>query len=67
MVKIKFTAQGSNAMVGGFGPGDMANVGEAIGKHLVEEARVARYVEAGEPKKAAKPKKPAVPPAPTLE
>lgn len=55
MVKIKFTAQGSNTLIGGFGTGDIATVGEAIGKHLVEEARVARYVESGEPRKPAAP------------
>ena len=59
MVKIKFTAQGSNTLIGGFGTGDIATVGEAIGKHLVEEARVARYVESGEPRKPAPvPRKP---------
>ena len=58
MVKIKFTAQGANALVGGFGPGDMANVSEALAQHLVEEARVARYVESGESiQPAAKPAK----------
>jgi hypothetical protein len=83
MVKIKFTAQGSNAMIGGFTTGDIANVGEAIAKHLVEEAQVAKYVSASEPVKPKKPAKPAkakpadepvvvaadaaVPPAPTID
>lgn len=53
MVRIKFTAQGANSMIGGFSTGDVATVGEAIGKHLVEEARVARYIEANEPSKPA--------------
>lgn len=44
MVKIKFIAQGSNTAIGGFSSGDIANVGEALAKHLVEEARVAQYV-----------------------
>lgn len=58
MVKIRFTAQGSNALIGGFSTGDVANVGEALGKHLVEEARVARYMDKDEPRKlAAKPAK----------
>jgi hypothetical protein len=43
MVKIKFTAQGANSIVGGFGPGDKASVSEAFARHLVEEARVAVY------------------------
>lgn len=53
MVKIRFTAQGSNALIGGFSTGDVANVGEALGKHLVEEARVARYMDKDEPRKLA--------------
>lgn len=59
MVKIKFTAQGSNALIGGFSTGDVKTVGEEIGKHLVEEANVAEYVNPADvaaPKKAA-PKK----------
>lgn len=52
MVKIRFTAQGSNSMIGGFTTGDIANVGEAIAKHLVEEAQVARYMDAAEPAKS---------------
>lgn len=60
MVKIRFTAQGANALIGGFSTGDVANVGEALAKHLVEEARVARYMDNDEPRKpAAKPAKPA--------
>ncbi len=55
MVKIKFTAQGANSMIGGFSTGDVATVGEAMAKHLVEEAGVARYMEAGEPRKPAPP------------
>lgn len=57
MVKIKFTAQGANAMIGGFTTGDTATVGEAIARHLVEEAKVAKYVEAGTPVKEKKPGK----------
>lgn len=49
MVKIKFTAQGANSLIGGFSTGDVAAVGEAIAKHLVEEARVARYIAAAAP------------------
>lgn len=46
MVQIKFKAQGSNSLVGGFSHGDIARVGEALAKHLVEEAGVAEYVQA---------------------
>jgi hypothetical protein len=70
MVKIRFTAQGSNALIGGFSSGDQANVGEPLAKHLVEEARVAAYVASpapAAPKHAARKPKSAVPPAPTSE
>jgi len=74
MVKIKFTSQGANALIGGFGPNDVANVGDALAKHLVEDARVARYVDAatdvkakGKPVKGKTKDKPAVPPAPTSD
>lgn len=46
MVKIKFTAQGANSIVGGFSPGDRATVGDDFARHLVEEARVAVYDDA---------------------
>jgi hypothetical protein len=74
MVNIRFKAQGANSVIGSFSSGDIANVSETFARHLVEEARVAEYLKAGEPAKPAKPakaaKKPrqeaaAVPPAPT--
>lgn len=66
MVKIRFVAQGANSMIGGFSTGDVAAVGEAIAKHLVDEARVAEYVKVPAPEKPAKGRaKSAVPPAPT--
>lgn len=43
MVQIKFIAQGSNSLIGGFSSGDKARVSEAFAKHLVEEAKVASY------------------------
>lgn len=43
--KIRFTAQGSNSLFGGFSSGDRATVGDALARHLVEEARVAEYAE----------------------
>lgn len=45
MVKIKFTAQGSNSLIGGFSHGTVARVNETLGKHLVEEIKVAVYVD----------------------
>lgn len=54
-VRIKFTAQGSNSMIGGFSTGDVATVDEEIARHLVEEARVATYAaNPGEQKPAVK-------------
>lgn len=53
MIQIRFTAQGANSAIGGFNSGDMARVGEALAKHLVDEARVAEYVTAPEIKAAA--------------
>lgn len=40
---VVFTAQGSNTAVGNFAPGDRLRCGDALARHLVEEARVARY------------------------
>lgn len=44
--RIRFVAQGSNSLLGGFSPGDTATVGHEFARHLVEEARVAQYLEA---------------------
>lgn len=49
MIQIRFIAQGSNSLIGGFSSGDMARVGESLARHLVEEARVAEYVVRREP------------------
>lgn len=49
MIQIRFKAQGANSLVGGFSHGDLARVGEALAKHLVEEAKVAEYVTAPQP------------------
>jgi len=42
-VVIVFTAQGSNTALGNFAPGDRLRCGDTLARHLVEEARVARY------------------------
>ena len=46
LVKIKFIAHGSDASVGGFAPGNVMRVDEAVAERLVEEAKVAELVEA---------------------
>lgn len=53
MVQIKFVAQGANSVLGGFSSGDVARVSAEFARHLVEEARVAQYVE--KPEEAPKP------------
>lgn len=44
-VQIQFTRQGSNTLVGNFGPGDTLRCGESLAHHLVAEAKVARYMQ----------------------
>ena len=61
MVKIRFIRQGANSLIGGFSSGDLARVSEDFARHLVEEARVAEYVQAQQkeeqaPKRGRKPK-----------
>jgi hypothetical protein len=57
MIQIRFKAQGSNSLIGGFSSGDLARVNEALAKHLVEDAKVAEYVTAPAADAAAQPKK----------
>lgn len=45
MTPVKFTTFGASSAIGGFGPGDVARVSDALARHLVEEIKVARYVE----------------------
>lgn len=49
MIQIRFKAQGANSAIGGFNSGDVARVGKALARHLVEEANVAEYVSAQAP------------------
>lgn len=44
MVQVRFKAQGANSLLGGFSAGDVARVGADFARHLVEEAKVADYV-----------------------
>lgn len=61
MPKIQFTTNGANSLIGGFASGDLLVCAPALARHLVEEARCARYVvPAGE-----EPAAPAPAPAPT--
>lgn len=53
MVQIRFIAQGSNSLIGGFTSGDLARVGPELARHLVEEAKVAQYVTAEAPRREA--------------
>ena len=46
MVQIRFIRQGANSLIGGFSSGDLVRVSEDFARHLVEEARVAEYVQA---------------------
>ena len=60
MVQVRFIWQGANSLIGGFASGDLARVSDAFARHLVEEARVAEYVQAptkeDAPKRGRKPK-----------
>ena len=60
MVQIRFIRQGANSLIGGFSSGGLARVSEAFARHLVEEARVAEYMQAPTkdeaPKRGRKPK-----------
>lgn len=59
LVLIQFITNGSSTVLGNFGPGDRARVKPDMARHLVDEARCARYVEQA----SALP--PAAPPAPS--
>lgn len=48
MRQIKFIAQGANSALGSFQSGDIARVGDAFAAHLVNEARVAVYLDAAQ-------------------
>lgn len=52
-VQVKFTTFGSCTAIGGFAPGDIARVSPDMAKHLVEEARCAKYVEQPKPQASA--------------
>lgn len=54
MRQIEFIGQGSNTILGNFGPGDVARCSDALAQHLVDEARVAKYATPSEPAEAPK-------------
>lgn len=43
-VQIRFTKTGCCSAIGNFSPGDTARIGVDMAKHLVDEAKVAKYV-----------------------
>jgi len=44
MVQVRFKTQGANSLLGGFSSGDVARVNADFARHLVDEAKVADYV-----------------------
>lgn len=48
-VQIIFTATGSSSVTGNFAPGDMLRCSAERARHLVEEARCARYADGDTP------------------
>lgn len=58
MTRIRFNKYGACTAIGNFEPGTIARVSEAMAKHLVDEIRVAEYVEAPVPAPEPQPSKP---------
>ena len=44
-VRVRFIRQGSNSAIGGFSPGDRKACDARMADHLVNEARVAEFIE----------------------
>lgn len=57
MRRIVFTKNGACSVLGGFEPGTVARTSDALARHLVEEARVARYADEAPIPSTAKPKR----------
>jgi hypothetical protein len=55
MVQIKFTTYGASSALGSFAPGDLLRCSEATARHLVDEAKCAKYVAAAPQEEPAKP------------
>ena len=55
--RIEFTRGGSNSILGNFAPGDIFRAPAALARHLVEEVRVARYLETPTESGSKKPRK----------
>lgn len=53
MVQVRFKTQGANSLLGGFSAGDVARVGAEFARHLVDEAKVADYVNQPEAEQSA--------------
>lgn len=45
-MQIKFITGGANSAFGGFSAGDILRCSEAMAKHLVEEIKCAKYMDA---------------------
>lgn len=45
-VQIKFIVGGANSICGGFSAGDTLRCSEAMAKHLVDDVKCAKYMEA---------------------
>jgi len=57
---VQFTSNGSNSVFGNFAAGDTLRCGDAMARHLVREARVAKFMEpAADAPPAESPSKPA--------
>lgn len=52
MTKVQFYKFGSNTVIGSFQPGDVLTCSDAMARHLVEVADVAKMLEAEQPKPA---------------
>jgi hypothetical protein len=55
MTKVQFYKFGSSTAIGSFAPGDVLTCSDAMARHLVEVAQVARPVEAEKPQPTAQP------------
>lgn len=48
-VRIQFIRFGSNSAIGGFSPGDRMSCDSRMADHLVNEAKVAKFIDAPAP------------------
>jgi hypothetical protein len=55
MTRIRFTKYGACTAFGEFGPGTIGQFPPALARHLVEELKVAEYIQAPAPEPIAEP------------